>query len=184
MAINNIWAATADFSNGDFVQNWNNSASGTLANVSLSGLNFYSSIKPHQFNKEQVLGIKYANFPFVNYTLPDYAYMYRSNENLNKSLNSNSPAFLEDNKLDSENTSDDLKISVFPNPAYNSISIKINNDKSYKYFIDNISGVTLQNGLISKSRDKIDISKLGAGMYILTLSSPDGVRVNHKIIVK
>lgn len=77
-----------------------------------------------------------------------------------------------------------LKISVFPNPAYNSISIEINNDKSYKYFIDNISGVTLQNGLISKSRDNIDISKLVVGMYILTLSSPDGVRVNHKIIVK
>lgn len=57
------------------------------------------------------------------------------------------------------------QIKIYPNPATNEINVSLN--KSFTYSINNLSGKTLATGI---SENKIDVSHLSKGMYILQIN--------------
>lgn len=58
-------------------------------------------------------------------------------------------------------------LSVYPNPAINSITIKSNNAEINKYKISNFLGQVVSSGILSNNQ--IDISALKGGIYLLQL---------------
>jgi len=78
------------------------------------------------------------------------------------------------------NENQENKISVFPNPTENFITIEVKNSTNYS--LVDLNGRTLQNGVINNN-DNIDLSSLNSGSYILRLSNENGSQ-NLPIIKK
>jgi transforming growth factor-beta-induced protein len=78
------------------------------------------------------------------------------------------------------NENQENKISVFPNPTENFITLEVKN--SMNYSLVDLNGRTLQNGVINNN-DNIDLSSLNSGSYILRLSNENGIQ-NLPIIKK
>jgi hypothetical protein len=67
-----------------------------------------------------------------------------------------------------------LEVSLYPNPASENIFILLNsNVKSAQISISNLSGKTLINTEITAD-NKIDLSSLPMGMYLLTIATTNG----------
>jgi transforming growth factor-beta-induced protein len=78
------------------------------------------------------------------------------------------------------NENQENKISVFPNPTENFITLEVKNSTNYS--LVDLNGRTLQNGVINNN-DSIDLSSLNSGSYILRLSNENGSQ-NLPIIKK
>lgn len=73
-----------------------------------------------------------------------------------------------------ETVKNKLEVSVYPNPASENIFILLNsNVKSAQISISNLSGKTLINTEITAD-NKIDVSGLPMGMYLLTIATANG----------
>ena len=78
------------------------------------------------------------------------------------------------------NENQENKISVFPNPTENFITLEVNN--SMDFSLVDLNGRTIQNGVINNNTN-IDLSSLNSGSYILRLSNENGTQ-NLPIIKK
>jgi hypothetical protein len=66
-----------------------------------------------------------------------------------------------------ENSAAANTISAYPNPAGNSIRLKVSSEKPQPYQVLDATGRTLLSGLTTGTETAIDISQLPAGMYII-----------------
>lgn len=83
--------------------------------------------------------------------------------------------------LESNPESDD--ISIFPNPASDKFTIQINNQKQYQLRMIEPGGKEVLNQFISTTQD-VNIEKEPKGVYILQLTSSDGLVKRTKLIRK
>ncbi len=76
-------------------------------------------------------------------------------------------------------------LEVFPNPAYDMLSIKIPNYNNQKYYItlSNILGQGIRSFTTTKELETIDVKNLPAGLHDLKVLSENGECVNKKIII-
>lgn len=72
--------------------------------------------------------------------------------------------------------------SLYPNPANTLINISGGNDQPTGYTILDMQGVQLLNGH-TKSTEKVDISSLHPGIYLVVLRSREGAVVTKKLVV-
>ena len=76
------------------------------------------------------------------------------------------------------------KVKVYPNPAKDEIIIEISGDLNnlLNYELYSIDGRLIQKGKINKTKNKIDISKIDAGIYILKILNNCELIYNDKLI--
>jgi len=79
-----------------------------------------------------------------------------------------------------------VKLIVFPNPSEGNITVKIMQDnlKGPKYLIYNLDGQLKDNGVIMSDLQKIDISSLASGIYLLTVYDNNGDLLASEKIIK
>lgn len=73
-------------------------------------------------------------------------------------------------------------ISVYPNPAVNSINVKLPNNNDYKYIIYNAVGGVVKSGKLN-TNIAIDVSNLAKSLYMIRIYS-DTSSITKKIILK
>lgn len=69
-----------------------------------------------------------------------------------------------------ENAQAENAINIFPNPAFDKITVKNNSDELQKLSIYNISGQLMVQKKISSPEMSIDVSALSAGIYVIKIS--------------
>jgi hypothetical protein len=80
--------------------------------------------------------------------------------------------------------SNDIKVSIFPNPSNDVVFVTANGNE-YSVSIIDLSGKVVVNTSINESSNTVDVSELGNGIYILSLSSVKGETVaREKVIIK
>ena len=80
--------------------------------------------------------------------------------------------------------SNDIKVSIFPNPSNDVVFVTANGNE-YSVSIIDLSGKVVVNTSINESSNTVDVSELGNGVYILSLSSVQGETVaREKVIIK
>ena len=79
-----------------------------------------------------------------------------------------------------------VKLIVYPNPSEGNITVKIVQDnlEKPKYLIYNLDGQLKDNGVIMSDLQKIDISSLAAGIYLLTVYDNNGDLLASEKIIK
>ena len=84
-----------------------------------------------------------------------------------------------------ENVTTSAKISIFPNPTENSITIKNeNNVKKLSYRMLSMNGQLLKSGNIKSDNVIVDISSFSAGMYIINILDKSGNKLVSEKLVK
>ena len=73
-------------------------------------------------------------------------------------------------------------IQIFPNPASNQLTIKINLNKELRFNIFNSLGQSVKNGNIESNSESIDISNLTNGIYSIELSSENKIERKFFIV--
>jgi len=78
-----------------------------------------------------------------------------------------------------------LGANIYPNPASISINIDLLNmpNKLFRIRIYNEMGQLVQEAPMQRDGLKIDVSKLGAGLYFITVESGDQIYTKQKIII-
>lgn len=72
---------------------------------------------------------------------------------------------------------------VYPNPAHDIINVDLINTGEYTYLITDLNGKIMNRGKIPEKSMAIDITKLPAGMYILTvINSAENQKESVKIV--
>ena len=116
---------------------------------------------------------------FPNDTISSEICVYTSHPNFKTDLNVPNDEFCETVVIGyadlSELKTDEL--NLYPNPAKTSISIELSNADNLKFSIFNMQGVQIMKGNMDLM--KIDVSTLSKGMYVLSLTSKDGL-INHE----
>ena len=80
--------------------------------------------------------------------------------------------------------SNDIKVSIFPNPSNDVVFVTANGNE-YSVSIIDLSGKVVVNTSINESSNAVDVSELGNGVYILSLYSVQGETVaREKVIIK
>ncbi len=84
-----------------------------------------------------------------------------------------------------ENVTTSAKISIFPNPTENSITIKNeNNVKKLSYRMLSMNGQLLKSGNVRSNNMSVDISSFSAGMYIINILDKSGNKLVSEKLVK
>ncbi len=91
--------------------------------------------------------------------------------------------FLKSNTTAVENVLNDIsnEVSVFPNPATDYIQVELANSDMYTVSIVDINGRTLRSGEELQA-NRIDVSRLATGTYVLQLKSED--KIASKLFIK
>lgn len=71
-------------------------------------------------------------------------------------------------------------ISIYPNPAAEFANITVN--APVGYVLSDLTGKAIQNGVFSPGSNKLDLSQVSVGMYLLHLSGKDGSTGVYKIV--
>lgn len=81
-------------------------------------------------------------------------------------------------------TDDENTLHIFPVPANDEITVQIgfNPGSNSTYSISDISGKIVDAGKINHQQTRIDVSRLGNGIYTLSILCPDGM-INRKLII-
>ena len=79
------------------------------------------------------------------------------------------------------NTNNKYSINVFPNPAINTINIESNYTEVIDYLILDITGKLMFRGSLNNTLEKVNISQLQKGLYILKITS-DNLNITKSII--
>jgi hypothetical protein len=75
--------------------------------------------------------------------------------------------------------------TLFPNPAINELTLDLANDLQWvgkTVYISNAQGLTVMQQQVSAKLQRIDITKLRAGMYFINAKREDGVAIKQKFI--
>jgi hypothetical protein len=78
-----------------------------------------------------------------------------------------------------------LHVQVFPNPAVNELTVDLAYDARWigkSLTVLNLQGQVMMQVVISSKIQKIDISKLQAGMYVITAKKEDGSFLKEKFV--
>jgi hypothetical protein len=75
-------------------------------------------------------------------------------------------------------------ISIYPNPANESILVKHKFASASVLTITNLVGQTIQSTVLGAQQESVDISRLNAGVYFATVTGKEGVSKTIKIIKK
>jgi len=79
----------------------------------------------------------------------------------------------------------ELNCKIYPNPAQDQITIKIEDqDIKVRFQIINSGGQIVVNGQLNESVEQIDISELTNGIYILNLTTVDNLRSSGQQFIK
>ena len=72
-----------------------------------------------------------------------------------------------------ENANLDLNLSVFPNPTVGELNLTLNefSQENYSYFLYDIEGKLIAQGLITESQTSIDFTSLNSATYLLKVSN-------------
>ncbi|MDO1500992.1 T9SS type A sorting domain-containing protein [Winogradskyella maritima] len=88
---------------------------------------------------------------------------------------------LQENSLSTEGFLNNQNIKIFPNPTQQYILIQ--GLESLNYEVLTLQGKRLLKGNYTSGIDKIDVSSLSSGMYIISISNQDGSQsMKHKIL--
>jgi len=83
--------------------------------------------------------------------------------------------FAQSNESDNSRSAEDVKVSIFPNPAVDIVNFKTNNDNLAKVIVFNVAGRKIRQVELNGSRS-INVADLPKGMYLLQLTdSRDGL---------
>lgn len=74
------------------------------------------------------------------------------------------------------------KITIYPNPASEMITVNLPEKANYEVSINDISGKKIAAYKLSNTTT-FNISQLASGLYIIKIQKEDGVSYNHKLIV-
>ena len=88
-----------------------------------------------------------------------------------------------DNVLRIEDALPDLKISIYPNPANESVTIEVPENKAEIIIITNTMGQTVYRKNVTKTSLTIDLSEFSNGIYIVDICTGNQ-RIAKKLIVK
>ncbi len=112
-------------------------------------------------------------------------FLYNSNNNngnqqwLFKTIGSSSkivaPKTENNNSEELEELNDKLKVNIYPNPTNNEISVLGLSKTSYSVRICNTLGACIDHKTVDIKNNKINISNLASGMYILQLESDNEI---------
>ena len=85
-------------------------------------------------------------------------------------------------ELSVEETTDELGINVYPNPTTGLLNIAFtgNEFSAENLRITDLSGRTVKTFTTNSLMNQIDISKLGAGQYILVVEDLEGAKGQYK----
>jgi len=78
-----------------------------------------------------------------------------------------------------------LHVQLYPNPATNELNIDFNYDARWigkTIFVTNLQGQNVMNVLITSKNQRIDLSKLQAGMYFIAAKKDDGESMKQRFI--
>jgi hypothetical protein len=70
-----------------------------------------------------------------------------------------------------EQTQDEIKIMVYPNPAINRLNVKVKTNEVIKYDIISVLGEILLSGFVGSGNHIIDISELASNIYFIKIES-------------
>lgn len=73
---------------------------------------------------------------------------------------------------------------VYPNPAYNNITILTNYSKNYSIKVLSITGQTVLNTNGNSMKKELDISRLSKGVYVIKIRTEEGQLITNKIVKK
>lgn len=77
-----------------------------------------------------------------------------------------------------------FKVSVFPNPTSQFITIKIENVKGETYQLFDINGKVVSTGRLTSASSKVDLSGLANGTFILSISNNKNKQLKTYQIIK
>jgi Secretion system C-terminal sorting domain len=151
-------------------------------------------IKTDALGNQQWLRTYYANPTNANYVYDvkhtsDNGFILSGSGNLGNQdawlvkVDSNGCEIANCNVGITEVTMNNDALTVYPNPAFNSIHISINNEaiENYNIFVVSVLG---QVQAVETAKEEIDISALPAGIYFISVSSKDGKQVLSKKFIK
>ena len=75
------------------------------------------------------------------------------------------------------------EISIFPNPSSGAITFDIKKDGKFMGEIYNLSGKVLRSFSVSNQGKQVDLSDLGSGVYVISLSDETGIVLIEKIVL-
>lgn len=84
-------------------------------------------------------------------------------------------------KVNNQELSD---INVYPNPASNSLFVNSTNTQTLSYIVFSIIGIPVLEGYLTTSSSNIDITTLGKGIYILSLTGDSTLDTKKITFVK
>lgn len=64
-----------------------------------------------------------------------------------------------------------LNVNVYPNPVADELNIQLKSGVNGNYKIVTITGIEIQQGVINNGFEKIDISNLNSGIYLISITS-------------
>ncbi len=78
-----------------------------------------------------------------------------------------------------DNSINSLQLSVYPNPTNQFLFIDAEVNNVFTFNVTDAVGKSVSSG---ETRDQIDLAKLSDGIYVLTLTNPEGIRVHLKFV--
>lgn len=128
-------------------------------------------------------GLTVTSFDF---TLPDYltTYFWRV---MATNTTGDSPwsavwNFTTDLNIGMDHLNSDLELSIYPNPATEYIMIDLN--QNAKASVYSLAGTLIKSINIDENHNKLDISNLADGAYLLKLYSTEGAYISSEKIIK
>ena len=100
--------------------------------------------------------------------------------------NINAPSKIDTNSITEQFDPEDYEMfsKVYPNPATTEVNIELQQKADVKYMLSDITGKAITNGELHDSLNKVDISNLHDGIYVLTLTKADGKGEESVKIIK
>jgi hypothetical protein len=82
------------------------------------------------------------------------------------------------------NIQTDIISGLYPNPASSELTVKLTQkfDRNVSYKIIGIDGKTITTGALSQLENRINISSIESGAYLLELTTSDGSRITKHFV--
>ena len=78
-------------------------------------------------------------------------------------------------EVSTTNLNDNLDWEVYPNPTLDFLTVKLNEVGDATYRIIGMNGQTISTGMINPATEKIEVSSLNKGIYMLTIQTEKGM---------
>ncbi|MDO7171621.1 T9SS type A sorting domain-containing protein [Mariniflexile sp. AS56] len=159
---------TATAGNGLVTLNWD------IQNITVQNIGLFrdtdDNASGRQLVKNGLTGTSYTDNSAVNGT--EYWYWLKVTDDTSTNFNSDPGAYAKPSaSLSVKKKSKNMKLSAFPNPASNRVTIQIPSSEFNEYTIFDVSGRVNKKGVISAGIAEldIDVSNLSKGMYMIAV---------------